>query len=74
MSIDVALMIQKQGSAIGNRGKAKTPVREVCCSKCGGKIWSDNTAGIEYIETKRGTKMFFHRKCLERMRNGQKSE
>lgn len=68
MSIDIALMIQKQGSTIGSRGKDKTPVREVCCSKCGGKIRSDNAECIEYIETKRGTKMFFHRKCLERMR------
>ena len=64
MSIDIALMIQKAGSTIGSSGKAKTPVREVCCLECGGKIRSDNTAGIEYIETKRGSKMFFHRKCL----------
>lgn len=70
MSIDMALMIQKAGSTIGSSRKAKTPVREVCCSECGGKILSDNTVGIEYIETKRGTKLFFHSRCLERMRNG----
>ena len=46
MSIDVALMIQKQGVAIGNRGKKRLPVKEVCCSECGGKILSDNTVGI----------------------------
>ena len=51
MSIDVALMIQKQGTAIGNRGKKRLPVKEVCCSECGGKILSDNTVGIEYVET-----------------------
>ena len=70
MSIDVALIIQKQGNPIVNRGNAKITVWEVCCQKCGRIIQSDNTADIEYIETKRGTKMFFHRKCLERMRNG----
>lgn len=69
MSIDVALMIQNRGVAIGNRGKKRLPVKEVCCSKCGGKIRSDNTVGIEYVETKRGTKLFFHSRCLERMRN-----
>ena len=69
MSIDVALMIQKQGVAIGNRGKKRLPVKEVCCSECGGKILSDNTVGIEYVETKRGTRLFFHSRCLERMRN-----
>ncbi len=69
MSIDAALMIQKQGAAIGNRGKKRLPVKEVCYSEYGGKILSDNAVGIEYVETKHGTKLFFHSRCRERMRN-----
>lgn len=65
MSIDIALKIRKVGAPVKSSGRSDTPVGEVCCAGCGGSIRSDAASGIEWIRTRRGTEMFFHRRCLK---------
>lgn len=70
MSIDISQRIRNAGTPTGGRTDGRFPVYKVYCTVCGGEIQSDHTADVEYVETKRGTKMFFHRKRLERTSNG----
>ena len=68
--IDMAAVIKKYGEQARRAGGQGGVLRRICCDVCGKWIWEDKAGEAEFIETK----MFFHRKCLERMRNGQKSE
>ncbi len=72
--IDMAAVIKKYGEQARRAGGQGGALRRIHCDICGKWIWEDKAGEAEFIETKRGAKMFFHRKCLERMRNGQKSE
>ncbi len=46
--------------------KRNVPVRKARCQGCGKDIESDgNLSGVEYVKTKRGTEMFFHRGCMD---------
>ena len=59
-------IIRSVGVPAGNSGSSKKPVYEVRCQECGGAIRSDNLSEVEYIQTRRGTEMFFHTRCLKR--------
>jgi len=42
--------------------------RDVVCQGCGKKLDPDaSTEGIEYVKTKRGGEIFFHKGCLEKV-------
>ena len=52
-------------AGVSGRGKSSSdkPVYEVCCQVCGNVIRSDNLSEVGYIQTKRGTELFFHIRC-----------
>lgn len=68
--IDIALMIRKVGVPVNGSGRSKEAVARVYCSECGGEIRSDDVAGIRYVRTKRGTDIFFHEECMEKVGTG----
>lgn len=42
--------------------------RDVVCQGCGEKLDPDvSTEGIEYIKTKRGSEIFFHTDCMDKV-------
>lgn len=72
--IDMAAVIKKYGEQARRAGGQGGTLRRIHCDICGKWIWEDEADGAEYIETKRGAKSFFHSRCLERIRNGQKTK
>lgn len=72
--IDMAAVIKKYGEQARRAGGQGGTLRRIHCDICGKWIWEDEADGAEYIETKRGTKLFFHSRCRERMRDEQRSK
>lgn len=63
--MDKAAIIRKVGEHTGRMDGRKT-VHKVKCQGCGEYIYSDgNLEKVEYVRTKRGTEMFFHRDCMD---------
>lgn len=64
--IDIAAKIRRAGTPVKGQGRSSGAVYEVCCTECGGKIRSDDIADVEYVETRRGSQLFFHSRCRKR--------
>lgn len=63
--INIAARIRATGESAGRYTSKKIPVRKVKCQGCGADIFSDqDLKGVEYVKTKRGTEIFFHRACM----------
>lgn len=74
MGINIAARIRATGKCTGRTDKQKRPVCSVQCQGCGKDILSDDgllgvvDAGyVEYVKTKRGTELFFHTACREKV-------
>lgn len=64
--MDLEKKIRAAGAPGKSSGSSRKPVYEVYCQLCGNAICSDNLSEVEYIQTKRGTELFFHLRCLKR--------
>lgn len=64
--IDLEKRIRATGVPAGSSGSSRKPVYEVRRQVCGNAIRSDNLSEVGYIQTKRGTELFFHLRCLKR--------
>lgn len=68
MNINVAARIRATGEYTGRVDKRKRPVCKVKCQGCGEYILSDSDlSGVDYSKTKRGTELFFHTACREKV-------
>lgn len=38
-----------------------------CCEACHEKIKPEEAPEVEYVKTKRGTQLFIHKKCVEKV-------
>ena len=64
MVMDIAARIRKVGLPVKRSGKSKETVAEVYCSECGKAIRShDDMITIGWVQTRRGTEKFFHKRC-----------
>lgn len=64
--VELKKKMRSVGVPAGSSGSSRKPVYEVYCQLCGNAICSDNLSEVEYIQTKRGTELFFHLRCLKR--------
>lgn len=65
--MDVAARIRAAGESAG-RVNGRTSVRKVKCEGCGKYICSDeDLSDVEYVKTKRGTDLFFHTGCMNKV-------
>jgi hypothetical protein len=63
--VNLAARIRANGES-AKRYDRHTPVCKVKCQGCGNYIYSDQSfENIEYVKTKRGTEIFFHRDCMD---------
>lgn len=66
--MDVAARIRAVGESAGRTDRRKRSVCKVKCQGCGKEIISDeDLSGIEYVKTKRGTELFLHHGCMDRV-------
>lgn len=50
------------------KSRARAMVCRVDCAGCGEDIWSDqDLSGIQYVKTKRGTELFIHGGCIQKV-------
>lgn len=64
--MDLEKKIRAAGAPGKSSGSSRKPVYEVCCQICGNAIRSDNLSEVGYIQTKRGTELFFHIRCRKK--------
>ena len=57
--VELKKKMRSVGVPAGSSGSSRKPVYEVYCQLCGNAICSDNLSEVEYIQTKRGTELFF---------------
>ena len=63
--MDIAKMIRAVGEPTGQADVHKRMICKVRCQGCGGVITSaDEFGSVEYVRTKRGSQLFFHRGCV----------
>lgn len=66
--MDMAKRIRSAGEQTGRIDGRKRLVCKVRCQGCGKEIRSnDDLAGVEYVKTKRGTDLFFHTDCMNKV-------
>jgi len=66
--MDMAKLVRATGEKTGRLDARKRPVCKVRCQGCGQEIRSDDDLdGVEYVKTKRGTDIFFHAACMDRV-------
>ena len=62
--VNIAARIRAHGEYTGRTGKRGQRVMRVRCQGCGRYICSDSDlADVDYVKTKRGTELLFHREC-----------
>ena len=63
-SIDIKARMKAAGECVSAATKHRESVYKVKCQGCGKEIRSDEELGeVDYVKTKRGTELFFHRAC-----------
>lgn len=68
MEINLRKRILAVGESTGRYRKNKTQEKKVSCQGCGKYIQSDDSLEkVEYVKTRRGTEMFLHTGCLEKV-------
>lgn len=72
MAIDIAARIRAVGESAGRVDSRKRSVCKVRCQGCGKEIFSDDALldarlGVEYVKTKRGTELFLHHGCMDKV-------
>ena len=66
--INKAARIRAVGKPTGKVTNKNTPVCKVKCQGCGKEIRSDDgLTDVEYVKTKRGTEIFFHTSCMDKV-------
>lgn len=66
--MDIAARIRAVGESAGRVDGRKRSVCKVRCQGCGEEIFSDSDLSeIEYVKTKRGTELFLHHGCRDRV-------
>lgn len=66
--VDIAKRIQAVGESTGRFNKYKTSIRKVRCQGCRKDICSDDDLkSVEYVKTRRGTELFFHKSCADKV-------
>lgn len=67
-SINIAARIRAVVKSTNRQAPAWAQIRCVQCQGCGGEIFPDqDLKGVEYVKTKRGTDLFFHAECAEKV-------
>lgn len=66
--VNKAARIRAAGKPTGDVAKYGVPICRVTCEGCRKEIRSDgDLSDVEYVKTKRGTELFFHRSCMCRV-------
>lgn len=66
--INKAARIRAVGEPTGNLTARGTLICKVKCQGCGKDILSsDSLQDVEYVRTKRGTDLFFHAGCMDKV-------
>ena len=66
--MNIVLEIRRAGEPTGRTDAGRRQVCKVKCQGCGEIIFSDqDLANVEYVKTKRGTDLFFHSGCANRV-------
>ena len=67
MEKNVLGMIRKYGKCEVYAGRANKSVYSVICQGCGKKITTQYEGSIDYVVSKRGTAMFWHPECVDKV-------
>lgn len=66
--VDKAKIIRRVGEEKTVLGKKRRLIGLVKCQGCGTEIRSDeDLSEVEYVKTKRGSDLFFHRRCRDQI-------
>lgn len=73
--MDIKARIRAVGNPDLRRSRAGAMVCRVDCAGCGEDIWSDqDLSGVQYVKTKRGTELFIHDICADKVWGGVKTD
>jgi len=66
--MDIAKRIRQVGEPTGKITRRGSIIAKVKCQGCGSEIASDeDLSGVEWVGTKRGTDVFFHTECRDKV-------
>lgn len=66
--MNIRARITAVGQSTGRSDKRGNPIRKVFCEGCEEEIYSDqDLSDVEYVKTKRGTDLFIHKECVEKV-------